>query len=760
MDIQHIALAATRKFDGERLRQLDRAEIAQIAGRAGRYTADGTFGVTGRVPGLDEDVVEAIENNIFPPLAALCWRSRELDFSAPGRLLASLDRASGSPALVRGRPADDYLTLAGLARREEVMARASGARAVEVLWDVCQIPDFRKTLSDSHQELAAGVYVHLMDGGRIPESEVSGQIRRLDRVDGDVDTLMARIAHIRTWTYITHKTEWITDAAGWQDEARAIEDKLSDALHEALTRRFVDRRAAVLMRAVEEGGGLLAGIKASGEVVVEGQEVGILEGFRFHAAPSGGGPEHKAIMAAARSALRPEIKRRIYTMLDAQDKQFQLADDGEILFQPDASNPLPGRMVARVKKGAALLKPAAALEDSDLLEGKDREAVAAKVQEWLDRHIATVLDPLPALADEEGIEGAARGIAFQVHEALGILPRAQLEDLIKDLDEAGRAALRARKVRLGPVLVFLPALNKPAAVRLRALLWNLWHGKELPAEVPPNGMTSFPIAGREIDAHYLRAIGYPVYGNRAIRVDMLDRLICAVYDSAKDGQFRAQHKMAEWLGCPIPDLYLVLEAMGHTRIEEKKAEEAGTESAVAPAVETEEAAPAAEEVTAAPEAQPAPVAENTEAVPAAAEETQAAPAAEEPPVSAGAAETPAEVPAETPAPAAKPELALFRLRRGKAYGAPRGARPAKFRKKQEGERPGHKGGERAKGRPPQEGGHRRKDKERPRRDHGPGRGRDRDENRGADRVAASAAPKELAASPFAMLKNMKVKSGE
>jgi ATP-dependent RNA helicase SUPV3L1/SUV3 len=577
-----------------------------------------------------------------------------------------------------------------------------------------------------------------MDGGRIPESEVSAQIRRLDRVDGDVDTLMARIAHIRTWTYITHKTEWLSDAAQWQNEARAIEDKLSDALHDALTRRFVDRRAAVLMRAIEEGGDLLAGIKRSGEVIVEGQEVGTLEGFRFVPAKSSGGAEHKTIMAAARNALRPEIKRRIYTMLEAQDKQFQLKDDGEIFFQPDASNPLPGKKIGKIKKGAGLLKPAVEIEESDLLEGKDKEAVLQKLQEWMKNYISANLETLVALEKEEGIEGTARGIAFQLYEAMGILPRAQLEDLIKDLDDAGRAALRARKVRLGPVLVFLPTLNKPAAVRLRALLWNLWNDKALPAEVPPNGMTSFPIAGREIDAHYLRAIGYPVYGNRAIRVDMLDRLICEVYDSAKDGQFRAKHKMAEWLGCPIPDLYLVLEAMGHTKIEEKekKPEEA------APA-ETSEAAPAAE--AAAPAEAPA-------------VET---PATETPATETSVAETPAaEAAPAAPEAAAKPELALFRLRRGKAYGAARPARPAKFHKKKEeggGERPERKErGDRKEGKRPHD---RKKDKDRDRKRDDRG---DRDDRRGGfgDRVAASAAPKELAASPFAMLKGMKVKSGE
>jgi ATP-dependent RNA helicase SUPV3L1/SUV3 len=411
-------------------------------------------------------------------------------------------------------------------------------------------------------------------------------------------------------------------------------------------------------------------------------------------------------------------------MLDAQDKQFQLQEDGEILFQPDATNPLPGKPLAKIKKGAGLLKPAVEVQDSDLLEGKDKAAVAEKVQQWLNAHIATHLETLVALEKEEGIEGTARGISFQLYEALGILPRAQLEDLIKGLDDTGRAALRARKVRLGPVLVFLPTLNKPAAVRLRALLWNLWNDKALPAEVPPNGMTSFVITGKAIDAIYLRAIGYPVYGNRAIRVDMLDRLICEIYDSAKDGTFRAQHKMAEWLGCPIPDLYLVLEAMGHTKIEEKEKPAAAAVEAPVAVVVSSDAAPA-------------------ETVAVAEAAAEAAPVLETP-----AAETPnADAPAVPVAAAARPELALFRLRRGKAYGSARPPRPDK--KKFDGKKPERKEGERPKGKKPEHKKHDRRDRD------NKDRGRDF-----GDRVAASAAPKELAASPFAMLKNMKVKSGE
>lgn len=302
-------------------------------------------------------------------------------------------------------------------------------------------------------------------------------------------------------------------------------------------------------------------------------------------------------------------------------KQFRLTAEGDIFFQPDPTNPLPGKPVGRVTKGETLLQPCAIIEETAGID-------PAQASEWLRLYIDETLQPLVALNNTEDMPEPAQKILQQMHDALGILPRAELEDSIAKLDETGRSALRARKVRLGPVLVFLPALNKPVAVRLRALLWTLWHDGALPAFTPPDGMTSLAVpSDSSINPLYLRAIGYPVYGSRAIRVDMLDRLIGAIYDSADKGVFRAKHEMAEWLGCTIPDLYAVLEAMDHKKLEDPAQESAeGKEEIIetTPALETDMLA------------------------------------------------TPSETPATKDAPSVqeKPLLALFRLRRGKAYGRP------------------------------------------------------------------------------------------
>lgn len=328
-------------------------------------------------------------------------------------------------------------------------------------------------------------------------------------------------------------------------------------------------------------------------------------------------------------------------MLATQDKQFRLNDSGQVLFQPDATNPLPGAPVGTLRKGAALLAPEVALNDGDPPPALiDREKAQARLNEWLAAHMTAVLGPLTALAtaDAPDVETPVAKISRRVHEALGILPRADIEGFIDTLDAEGRRDLRTRKIRLGPVLVWMPDLTKPAAVRLRALLWALWNDQTLPVSVPPDGMVSTVVDPAAIDPLFYRGIGYPVYGRRAIRIDMLDRVISAIYDGADKGVFKARHEMAEWLGCPIAELYEVLTAMGHTKISD-------------PAD-----APAAPMVESAPEA--------AVDVPAAAEAPAAEAVLEKAPEKADDA-APTEVP--VPVPQVKPDLATFRLRRGRAH---------------------------------------------------------------------------------------------
>lgn len=575
MDIRHVAFAATRKYDGKRARNLYTHELAQIAGRAGRHMTDGTFGVTGNIPDLDDMVVEAIENHRFDPLEIMSWRNSQLNFNTPKMLLKSLDTKPDREEFRRGREADDYRALTDMMTRDDVMARATNPAAVQLLWDVCQIPDFRKVLSDDHHEFAARIYDLIMTHGTIRHDWMEERINRLDNDKGDVDTLMNRLAHIRTWTYLTHKQEWIDNAGDWQNHARAIEDKLSDALHQALIKRFVDRRNHIFSDAINGEKDLLAGVKRDGTVIVEGMAIGHLHGLKFRAGDQllgDKGSHAKKIMNAAIRALRPEINKRVKSMINwnnvgAETGRFTLHEDGQITWQDNKTNPLPGDPVASIQKGQDTLMPSVKLIDSDMIDQSQKAQLQDTITTWVQSHLKDILVPLYYLMDETDtpLEGVAKGIGHQLYENLGVIHRSEIENLIPDLTPELRVGIRKKKIKMGPILVFMPELVKPAAINLRALLWGLWNDRDLPMPRPADGRVSVQIDPKAADRNFLRSIGYPVFGNLCIRIDMLDRVVTDIYDSAKEGKFQAQHKYMEWLGCGEDDLYAVLDSMGFKR---------------------------------------------------------------------------------------------------------------------------------------------------------------------------------------------------
>src|SRR5215468_11035715 len=310
LDVDHVAFASDRKFDGYQFRRLNPSELAQIAGRAGRAMRDGTFGTTGRCPPFEADLVQALESHNFENVRIMQWRNTDLDFASPGALAASLAALPTIAGLTRAPQAEDILVLDHASRDDDVRAMATTRAAVERLWEICQIPDYRKISPAAHSELVVALYGFLMRRSRIPDDWFAGQVAQADRTDGDIDTLSQRIAHIRTWTFAANRPDWLTDPEHWQGVTRAVEDKLSDALHERLTERFVDRRTSVLMRRLRENAVLETDISKSGEVVVEGHAIGRLDGFMFTAAASAAGSEAKALAGAAQKALAGEIDAR------------------------------------------------------------------------------------------------------------------------------------------------------------------------------------------------------------------------------------------------------------------------------------------------------------------------------------------------------------------------------------------------------------------------------------------------------------------
>jgi len=580
MDVDHVAFAAAKKFDGRRHRPLTASELAQTAGRAGRHMNDGTFGTTNNIKPLDPDLAFRIENHEFEPLASVFWRNPSLDFTSLDGLLRSLTAAPDHPSLTKAREADDEMALRHLAEESDIRAAANGRDALHLLWDVCRIPDFGQVMSDAHARLLGAIYKHLMGtDGKLPTDWLAAQVARLDNAVGDIVALASRIAAIRTWTYVSYQADWLADAGLWQERTRAIEDKLSDALHERLTQRFVDRRTALLVSRIKDSDGLLAAVNADGDVTVEGHYVGHLDGFRFipdegvddgfeggGEGPLDSGAAAKSVKTAAASALRGEIAARANRLARDGDNHFALVAD------VDGGWPRRirwrGMDVGRIEAGPDLLKPVARVSSGGLLETATREKIQARLQAWLDGYIRAALGPLFD-ANVAALSGSVRGIVFQLAENLGSLDRKTLEPLIAVLDKAGRKALKLLAVRIGRQSVFYPSLLKPRAQSLRGLLWAVHHGGERVAPIPP-GRVSLKI-DRLIPLSFYAAQGFAVFGALAIRRDMVERIAAKAWALSSKGPIKTGGAGAAELmslaGCGADELAFILKHLGYKQKE-------------------------------------------------------------------------------------------------------------------------------------------------------------------------------------------------
>ena len=555
MDLDHVAFAKLVKFDGTQPRHLTAPEVAQIAGRAGRHMSDGTFGVSADESGIAPEIVEAVENHRFDPLTRLYWRNSRLEFRSVGQLLKSLEERPRRAGLVPAREADDHRALRALARMPEIAASADTPAAVRLLWEVCQIPDFRKVMSDTHARLLAQIYRYLSGPTeRLPTDWVAGHVARLDRSDGDIDALMARIAHVRTWTFISHRADWLADAPHWQERARAIEDRLSDALHDRITQRFVDRRAAFLVRQLAGAQELLASVSRDGEVKVEGHYVGQLDGFRFRPDTAATDEAARTLLAAANRVLRAEIAERAAALASAPEDEFALTPEGTVLWR--------GGAVARLIAGDHVLQPKIDVLPAEFLDGAHREIVRRRLAEAVREQIRRPLAPLFRLA-EATLEGASRGLAYQLVEALGTLSVSRIGSQAAALDKPARKRLANLGVRLGTEAVYLaPVLNTRAAATA-ALLWAIRAGAPLP--VPPvRGIA--PVRDASLADGIYEAMGYRVLGPRVLRVDRVERLAMAARRLARQGPFAPAPELITIAGCRKNELAGVLAALGYRAV--------------------------------------------------------------------------------------------------------------------------------------------------------------------------------------------------
>ena len=546
MDVDHVAFARLNKFDGRRPRRLTAAEVAQIAGRAGRGMRDGTFGTTATCPPLDDELVRAVEGHDFDALPELYWRNAELSFASVDALLASLNEAPNRPGLVRGPEAVDLQTLAALAREPDIRTLAHNRSRVRLLWETCGIPDFRKLTDDTHTRLCARVFGHVAKDKGVPAEWLETGIAALARADGDIDTLMARLSGVRTWSYIAARSDWVRDAPVWQARAREVEDLLSDALHERLTARFVDRRAAHLMRRLDEVDGeeLLSAVTARGEVVVEGHAVGHVAGFVFHPDPAAAGMEKRLVLRAARRALGEWAPRQVLALEAAPDAALAWTADHRITWD--------GTPVARVRPGPTLVRPHIEVMDSEFLDGPQRERVRLRLIRHVTDAVTADLAPLFQAIAAGDAQPALRGLLHRVMEAGGVEPDAT------ELDGPARGALKALGVRAGRFALFVPALLKPRAMARRAALWAL--AARVPT--PPLPSSSVVAVAPFGPPGFAEAMGFVPAGPVLIRLDVAERIAAELAWLSRDRAAMLPDGLAPRLAVRAEQLPAVLRALG------------------------------------------------------------------------------------------------------------------------------------------------------------------------------------------------------
>jgi len=454
MDVDHVAFAGLRKFDGKKTRYLHPQEIAQIAGRAGRHIRDGTFGVTGEAEEMDEDLVASVETHEFQAIRSAEWRNSRLDFDNLPSLIRSLDAQPPREGLVLAAQAVDETALKRLSEDEDIVRRVRDKVTLERLWEVCQTPDFRKQTPDEHQRLIRSLFDFLTTGRRrVPNDWMDAQFKALDRSEGEIDTLATRLAGVRTLTYIAARPNWLHDPLHWQGVTRALEDRLSDALHEKLMARFIDRRTSALMRQLGERGEMLAGVADDGAVTVEGHFVGRLNGLAFESAKAAGSLEEKALRGAAQRAVGPEVARRLGALAAEPDEAFSVTPDGAVLWRGGTAGVLAEAGKVRL---VGELGPETARE-------RARQRLQAFVSAERERRLAPLARLERAMTKGE-IKGLPRGLAHRLIEAGGVIDRRQVETDLKALSQGERRTLRTLGVKIGAFSLYLPALLAPDAL--------------------------------------------------------------------------------------------------------------------------------------------------------------------------------------------------------------------------------------------------------------------------------------------------------
>ena len=563
MDLDHVYFSNLKKFDGKKLRRLNLSEIGQIAGRAGRYLNDGNFGITGECKEINAEEVDLLENHKFEEIQSLFWRNSNLNFNNPNALLKSLDEKPNKKWLRKINECEDEKALKFFLRDKNFDNIKIEKDKLSILWECCQIPDFVKKTYGNHYEVIENVFKYLIsDKGKITDSYMRLQLMKLDKLEGNVDSLSNRIANVRTWSYVSNKKDWVENQEYWLEKTKLLEDKLSDRLHEELTKTFIDKRASILARGLKQDMEFETKILENDEVIIDDQFIGKINGLKLELDLKKGALETdiKSLKKAARQTVGPELEKRIQIIIET--RLVDLKDDFKIYW-----NESP---IAKLVSGKDYLNPNIELIVDDILEQNQRKKLIEFLDKWLKNKINTTLKSLIDLKDLKEKNSSIKALAYQIYENNGVLKRNQVIEYVTHLGQNERKILRDLGVKFGRYHVFLHRLIKPEAVILRTLLWKNYHQKYFNLKPPTFGLNF--INDKNIkNKNFMLLCGFEKFDNIYVRIDILERLFMQIINSSteKEKEIKMTPEMLNLLGCSKENFKKLLKNMSYKIIEKE-----------------------------------------------------------------------------------------------------------------------------------------------------------------------------------------------
>ena len=553
MDINNISFSSLKKFDGKKTRKLSLSEISQIAGRAGRHINDGTFGITGECKQLSPDEIEKLENHELSKVNLLFWRNSEINFDSIDNLITSLEKKTNNEFLKRINDCEDEKVLKFLLKNNSDFRNNHSKDFVKTLWECCQIPDFSKKNYGNHVEVVKKVFEFLTSkSGMVTNDFMKKQLEYLDRYDGNIDTIANRISNVRTWSYVANKRGWAKNSDYWIERTKYIEDKLSDKLHEELTKSFIDRRISVLSRSLKQDIVLGTEIKNENDVIIDGQYMGQLKGLKLNLDLKSGSlkTDIKSLKKAARQAIAPELMRRANKIIKSEE--FRLDEDHKIYWM---DNP-----IAYIIKGKNYLNPKLELIVDEAIDLESRKKLKINLEKKLYALISTELSDLVNLSKSTFKNNYARALCYQLFEKNGVMKREEINKMILSVSKEDRLNLRKSGVKIGRYHIFLPKMLKPSAVDLRVKLWKLYFSQDKKYIIPKSGL-NFLKNESNTNNKFLLICGFENFGRFYVRVDILERLFLKIIENTKNNTFKIDSNMINLIGCSKENFYTLLKLM-------------------------------------------------------------------------------------------------------------------------------------------------------------------------------------------------------